>query len=154
SELLEGGRVENESKQRQYLHVITTEAARLTRLINNVLDFARIKRDEKPYHFCRTDIVQVAQETLDTFRPQLEATGFVVEMQTPEGPLDVWGDRDAIGQVLLNLLSNAEKYSLDRKEVRLVITAGKTEVQIVVEDRGRGVPRGCEERIFEQFFRA
>jgi protein-histidine pros-kinase len=88
----------------------------------------------------------VAHETLDTFRPQLEATGFAVAMETPGSPLEVWGDRDAIGQILLNLLSNAEKYSLDRKEVRLVITAGKDHARIAVEDRGRGVPRGCEER--------
>jgi signal transduction histidine kinase len=62
----------------------------------------------------------------------------------------VKGDRDALAQVLVNLLSNAEKYSGDKKEIRVELS----EAGLRVCDRGLGVPKGCEEKIFEQFFRA
>jgi signal transduction histidine kinase len=62
----------------------------------------------------------------------------------------VKGDRDALAQVLVNLLSNAEKYSGDKKDVRVELSAEGLRVC----DRGMGVPRGCERKIFEQFFRA
>jgi signal transduction histidine kinase len=154
SELLVEGRVDDESKRREYLRVIVTEAARLTRLISNVLDFARMERGDKPYRFQRTDIVGVTRETLDAYRPQLEASGFVVELISPAGPIYAWADRDTISQVLLNLLSNAEKYSSDQKKVRVILEGVSGQIRLTVEDRGRGVPPGCEQKIFEQFFRA
>src|ERR1051325_312417 len=67
SELLAEGRVSDLGKQRSYLAIITAEAARLTRLINNVLDFARIERGEKKYNFQRCDLVQLVRETCETF---------------------------------------------------------------------------------------
>jgi hypothetical protein len=73
SELLAEGRVTDRAKQRSYLGIITAETARLTRLINNVLDFARIERGEKKYNFQKCDLVSVVRETAETYRPHLEA---------------------------------------------------------------------------------
>jgi signal transduction histidine kinase len=68
--------------------------------------------------------------------------------------LPVRADRDAVAQVIVNLLSNAEKYSNGTKEVRLELAHnGAPAVELRVLDRGPGVPRECEEKIFEQFFR-
>ena len=64
------------------------------------------------------------------------------------------GDRDALAQVLLNLLANAEKYSGAVKEVEIQVELDSDQIQVKVLDRGVGVPRGCEERIFDQFYRA
>jgi len=157
SELLADGRVFDKEKQRSYLHVITAETARLTRLINNVLDFSRLERGEKKYHFARCDLVGVVRETVETYRPHLEANGFKLECDSPDSPLFVSGDRDALAQIVVNLLSNAEKYSNDRKEVR-VETRQQSQplphVEVRVLDRGLGVPQGSEEKIFEQFYRA
>ena len=181
SELLAEGRVTDTAKQRNYLQVITAEAARLTRLINNVLDFSRLERGEKKYAFTRCDLGAVVTETVETYRPHLEQAGFKLELDTPPAPVFVNGDRDALAQVLVNLLSNAEKYSNGQKEIRVelrlpvarhsnVATAtsapdfggerGGTRhrnvelLEIRVLDRGLGVPAGTEERIFEQFYRA
>jgi len=121
SELLAEGRVTDRAKQRSYLGIITAETARLTRLINNVLDFARIDRGEKKYSFQQCDLVSVARETADTYRPHLEANGFQFACELPDAPVFVNGDRDALAQVIVNLLSNAEKYSDSRKEVALSI---------------------------------
>ena len=121
SELLAEGRVSDRAKQRSYLGIISAETARLTRLINNVLDFARIDRGEKKYNIQKCDLVSVVRETADTYRPHLEASGFQFTCELPELPVFVNGDRDALAQVVVNLLSNAEKYSDTRKEIALSV---------------------------------
>jgi signal transduction histidine kinase len=157
AELLAEGRVADGEKQRSYLHIITAEAGRLTRLINNVLDFARLERGEKKYNFQPCDLTEVVRETAETLRPHLEQTGFTFECEVPALPCPITGDRDALAQVLVNLLSNAEKYSGERKEIRVELHQRSEPlpfVEINVLDRGLGVPRGCEGKIFEQFYRA
>jgi signal transduction histidine kinase len=157
SELLAEGRVSDAAKQRSYLGIITAETARLTRLINNVLDFARIERGEKKYNFQNCDIVALVRETAETFRPHLEANGFRFDCEFPEQPLIVNGDRDALSQVVVNLLSNAEKYSDSHKEVSLRVVQQSSPlpyIEVQILDHGLGVPAGCGEKIFEQFYRA
>ena len=157
SELLAEGRVTDPGKQHSYLRIITAESARLTRLINNVLDFARLERGEKKYNFQVCDVVAIARETTESYRPHLEANGFTLECQLPELPISVNGDRDALAQIVVNLLSNAEKYGGNRKEVAVNITQESSPlpyVQLSVLDRGSGVPSGSEEKIFEKFYRA
>jgi signal transduction histidine kinase len=157
SELLAEGRVSDAAKQRSYLGIITAETARLTRLINNVLDFARIERGEKKYNFQSCNLVEVVRETAETFRPHLEANGFRLECELPATPLLVNGDRDALAQVVVNLLSNAEKYSNSNKIITLQVGQQSSPlpyVEVKVLDRGLGVPEGCSEKIFEQFYRA
>jgi signal transduction histidine kinase len=157
SELLAEGRVKDPGKQHSYLGIITAETARLTRLINNVLDFARMERGEKKYSFQRCDLAQVARETCDTYRPNLEANGFRFECVLPESAIWVNGDRDALAQVVVNLLSNAEKYSDSHKEITVNLAQQERPlpyVEVKVSDRGLGVPAGSAEKIFEQFYRA
>jgi len=157
SELLAEGRVTDPVKQRSYLSIITAETARLSRLINNVLDFARIERGEKKYHFQTCDLNNLLRDTAETYRPHLEANGFQFDCELPDSPLIVNGDRDALAQVIVNLLSNAEKYSNSRKEISVRLeqqTNPLPHVELKVLDRGLGVPDGSEEKIFEQFYRA
>jgi len=155
SELLAEGRVTDPEKQKSYSRIITAEASRLTRLINNVLDFARTDRNEKKYCVEKCDLAALARETALTFRPHLEASGFRFACSVPEEPVLLECDRDAVAQVIVNLLSNAEKYAAERKEVELrVDQADAGHVEVSVLDRGLGVPAGCESKIFEQFYRA
>ncbi len=111
SELLAEGRVADAAKQRSYLQIITAEAARLTRLINNVLDFSRMERGEKKYNFQPCDLAGVVRGIEQAFRPHLEAGGFKFICELPDAPIPVRGDADALSQIIVNLLSNAEKYS-------------------------------------------
>jgi signal transduction histidine kinase len=168
SELLSEGKVADESQRKHFLQIIGSETARLTRLINNVLDFARMERGEKEYKFESCDLKEVVHETVESYRPQLEANGFQVRLALPAEEVLVNGDCDALSQVLVNLLSNAEKYSANGKEITVeLLEAGPLRcadrtpqrgVPAVAElrmlDRGPGVPRGSEEKIFEQFYRA
>jgi signal transduction histidine kinase len=157
SELLAEQRVSDPAKQRSYLQIITAETARLTRLINNVLDFSRMERGEKKYNVRDSDLLDIVHETVETYRPHLENCGFELEYARAPGELPILADTDAIAQVVVNLLSNAEKYSSGEKKI-LVETNRRdgplpcAEVKIL--DRGTGVPRGSEGRIFEKFYRA
>jgi signal transduction histidine kinase len=157
SELLAEGRVTDEAKRRSYLQIITSETARLTRLINNVLDFSRLERGEKNYNFQKCDLAAVVLETVESYRPHLEASGFQLNCDLPDDPVFVQGDRDALAQILVNLLSNAEKYcgSIKKIDVRLESQATPSPlVEVQVLDRGLGIPRSSEGKIFEQFYRA
>ena len=157
SELLADGRVPDAAKQKNYLDIITAEAARLTRLINNVLDFARMESGEKKYQFQPCHLVEVVRSTAETFRPHLEANGFKFDCESPATEIAVRGDADALAQVLVNLLSNAEKYFNGRKEIGLQLALKQSPLpyaEIRVLDRGSGVPRGSEEKVFEKFYRA
>jgi signal transduction histidine kinase len=157
AELLAEGRVTEPEKRRSYLAIITAETARLTRLINNVLDFSRMERGEKKYKFERCDLRELARETAETYRPHLETNGFKFDCRLPDGPIAVNGDRDALAQVLVNLFSNAEKYSDSHKEIVLDLARQEQplpHVEVKVLDRGLGVPKGSEEKIFEKFYRA
>ena len=187
SELLAEGRVTDQAKQRSYLNIITAEAARLTRLINNVLDFSRMERGEKKYNFQPCDLVEVVRAAAQTFRPHLEAGGFKFDCVLPDASISVHGDADALSQIIVNLLSNAEKYSNgpastpsprpsgeragargtesgegeerfnNRREITLQLARRESPLphaEVKVLDRGLGVPRGSEEKVFEKFYRA
>lgn len=153
SELLAEGRVSDEQKRRSYLQIIASESARLTRLINNVLDFARMERGEEKYRFQSCDILHVVRETVDSYRAHLESAGFYLDCKQPEMPAFARVDRDAIAQVTLNLLSNAEKYSNDQKVILVEVEKAGRWIQLRVTDHGIGVPESLREKIFEQFFR-
>lgn len=153
SELLAEGRVSDEQKQRSYLQIIASESARLTRLINNVLDFARMERGEEKYRFESCDISEVVRETVGSYRAHLESAGFSLQCKLPGTPAMARVDRDAIAQVTLNLLSNAEKYSNEQKVILVEVEEVDRWIQLRVTDHGTGVPESLREKIFEQFFR-
>ena len=157
SELLAEQRIADPAKQTSYLQIITAETARLTRLINNVLDFSRMERGEKKYNFRDADLVNIVRETVETYRPHLENCGFELEFTSSVGALPIHADTDAIAQVIVNLISNAEKYSDGEKKI--LIEASRRDgplpcAEVKILDHGPGVPRGSEEKIFEKFYRA
>ena len=157
SELLAEGRVADQSKQHSYLQIITAEAGRLTRLINNVLDFSRMESGEKKYNFQTCDLNSIVRSATETFRPHLEAGGFQFVCELPAAQIPLRGDPDALSQIIVNLLSNAEKYSNGGKEISLELAQKQSPLphaEVRVLDRGPGVPRGSEEKIFEKFYRA
>jgi signal transduction histidine kinase len=157
SELLAEQRVSDAAKQRSYLNIITAEAGRLTRLINNVLDFSRMERGEKKYNFQPCDLTDIVRAAAETLRPHLEAGGFKFNCELPETKIPIRGDGDALSQVIVNLLSNAEKYSNGGKEITVQAAQKQSPLpyaEITVLDRGAGIPRGSEEKIFEKFYRA
>ncbi|HET6408530.1 MAG TPA: ATP-binding protein [Chthoniobacteraceae bacterium] len=154
AELMLGGREETKAKSPQYLRIIMVEAERLTRLINNVLDFAKLERRQKRFDKKPLDLHAMIERIWESNELHLRESGFTTRWQAAAPPYPVIGDEDALAQILVNLLSNAEKYSGDQKEVDLQTYFDDRHVCIAVLDRGHGVPAGEERKIFEAFYRA
>ncbi|MCB1229656.1 MAG: HAMP domain-containing histidine kinase [Verrucomicrobiae bacterium] len=147
----------NETKRLEYSGIISRESARLSRLINNLLDFSRMERGEKRYQMEPIAIRPFIEETLDTCRHQIESDGFHLTVDCPEnsgGVPRVIGDRDALAQVMLNLISNAEKYGGDAREIRVELLCDGDSAEVAVLDRGPGISRKQAEKVFEKFYRA
>lgn len=145
-----------DEKRRSYAAIINNESGRLTRLINNVLDFARLDRGDARLPLTRLDLAAVVRDIWATHQPQLATAGFKTELELPEQPVWINGNRDGITQILVNLLSNAEKFSREPRDLRIELGAGREPgaVELRVLDRGCGVPAEARERIFDQFYRA
>ena len=153
AEMMLGGRTDPE-RRTQYLRIILVEAERLTRLINNVLDFARLDRNRAPHPQSRLDFHELVSGLWERQELHLQENGFQTRWQAEPGPYWIMGDADALSQILINLLSNAEKYSGPQKEIELHTNLDGNWVCANVMDRGGGVPPGEEGRIFEPFYRA
>jgi signal transduction histidine kinase len=153
AEMMQSGNAVEE-KRPQYLRIIVAEAERLTRLINNVLDFARLERKQKRYDFHPLDLHEVLARTWEGHELHLREQGFATRWKAAPPPYPIRGDDDALAQILVNLLSNAEKYSTGRKEIEMHSYLTKDSAHVSVLDRGSGVPAGEETKIFEAFYRA
>ena len=154
AELLRLGRVQTPEKVREYGEYIERESRRLSRLIENILDFARIESGRKTYSFAPVDVARVVEATLQSFEPHLAHSGFTCALRAPAEPLPpVRADADALGQAIHNLLDNAVKFSGEARaiEVRLALEDG--EIVVAVADRGIGIAREEQARIFERFHR-
>src|SRR5688572_29200015 len=146
------GRVEKPEKVRQYGEYIEAESRRLTQLINNILDFSKIESAEKKYHYCRTDVVELVEQTVRGFEMPLREQGLSIAFHGSPVPL-LQLDKDAIAQVLVNLLDNAVKYSNGRKDIDVCVEAVGSEVRIAVRDHGIGIPAAEQKKIYEKFYR-
>jgi signal transduction histidine kinase len=154
AELLHERRVSDPAKTADYLRIIRLEAERLTRLINNVLDFARLERNQKHYTRSLIDLHPEIERLWQAQSEHLRAQGFATRSEIAPGPWWALVDPDAIVQVIVNLLSNAEKYSIEKKEIEFHAALEARDIRISILDRGAGVPVGEEKKIFESFYRA
>jgi signal transduction histidine kinase len=154
AELLRLGRVQSQDKVQEYGEYIEAESRRLSRLIDNILDFARIESGRKDYHFVLADLREVVASTLGTFEAHLRHSGFRVAFEGMDEPLPkVSIDPDAIGQALHNLLDNAVKFSGDSKEIEVRVARDGDFLVLSVRDHGIGIPRGEQQKIFDRFHR-
>lgn len=152
ADLLAQGRVRDEAKRVAYLETIGHETQRLARLVGNVLDFSRLEQGKKKYERVEFGLAAELHRLAQVHGPRLAEAGLVLRVDAPE-VLPVATDRDAVEQIVLNLLDNACKYAADGGEV--LLSAKKTEsgISVAVADRGPGVPAEQRERIFEKFHR-
>jgi signal transduction histidine kinase len=157
AETLELDRVPDAATRREYYRVMTQESERLSRLIENVLDFSRIEGGRRVYARQPTALEPLIRETLEAFTYPLTQQGFKVDVDVAADLPEVAMDGEAIGQALGNLIDNAIKYAGDRKAIRIEAradgAAGAAAVALTVADEGIGIPPGEQERIFEKFYR-
>ncbi len=154
AETLEMGRVPGPEKAVEYHRIINKESQRLTQLINNILDFSRIEAGRKEYRFGPVDLREVVNDVLEAYRFQIEQRGFRLETDIEAELPPLEADKEALEQALLNLVNNALKYSPDEKCLRLEGRRDGDQVRLAVTDRGIGVAKGEQKKIFEKFYRS
>lgn len=156
AEMLEDDVVADEPRRREYYRTISAESERLSRLINNVLELARIERKPATLALSLGELGPVVREALDVLRPHVEREGFDLELAVKEPLPSVQFEADAVRQILFNLIENALKYSREASERRISVSvsAGRIgRVLLEVRDRGPGVQEAHLRQIFEPFYR-
>jgi signal transduction histidine kinase len=147
-------RKSDEQKSTEYLDTIIHESERLTRLLNNVLDFSRIEQGQKTYQLLPTVLSDVVNSAARIMEYPLARQGFRLRVSVPDAMPTAYADRDAVEQAILNLLTNAMKYSGKSRDIDLQLLAENGSALIQVADRGVGISETERERIFERFYRA
>ena len=152
--------------QRDALGRVRRAQTRLLTLINDILNYAKLEGGRVEYDVQVVDVCEVVAEVTPLIDPQMASKGLVLELQLSDAPCLVWADREKLGQVLVNLLSNAAKFTDARHPVtgapgRVTVHLGTRRdgggdsapdaVFLCVADTGRGIPRDKQDAIFEPF---
>jgi signal transduction histidine kinase len=138
----------------KYLAVIDGECRRLSKLVDNVLDFSRIEQGKRQYRMQAADLVALVQETLDAMRYQFDINGFTSELIHRCTSCRVLIDAQAIQDAIINLLSNAIKYSGDARHISVEISRDEFSGRIAVRDYGNGIDPEDMPNLFEPFYRS
>jgi two-component system sensor histidine kinase SenX3 len=131
---------------------VHTEAFRISRIIDDLLDLSRIEAEEAPP---REPVLVnlIMAEAVERMRAAADQRDVKIELEEPTPPVTVLGDRRQLVSALYNLLENAVKFSYDGSSVRFAGRVADGQVHLDVEDHGVGIPARDLDRIFERFYR-
>ncbi|MHC4754729.1 MAG: sensor histidine kinase [Planctomycetota bacterium] len=154
AEMLEKDWVTSKEKVNDYYKGLRQESERLTRLIENVLDFSRIQRGKKQFAFTAGNINACLKSVIEMMSPYAAQHGFSITTDLAEIDQTAF-DSDAVTQIVVNLLDNAVKYAgqTDDKTITVRTAIQGKFITIEVEDHGPGIPHRHRKKIFEQFYR-
>lgn len=152
-DLIYSGRIRDPERMREYGGLIKTESDRLTTLINNVLELSRLERGIRRYRLEEGFLCAAVADTVEVFRHSAEADGCTIEVELPSPPIRTRFDESALRQALLNLLSNAAKYSGKSRRIEVAVKRDEAEAIIEVRDFGAGIARSEQRHIFTAFHR-
>jgi two-component system phosphate regulon sensor histidine kinase PhoR len=153
AETLELNRI-TEEKKKEYYGVISKETARLSGIVNRILDFSRITSNKKMYDFRPVQLNDLAGEIIESYSFHLKDKGFTWNLSKDDSIETIMGDREAIGEAIINLLDNAIKYSREQKCISMKTGKDKRYSFVEVRDHGIGIAKNHQAEIFEQFYRA
>jgi signal transduction histidine kinase len=153
AEMLQSGSVPSEERRLRYYDLLVEQATRLSSLVTNVLDLARIEEGRQEFRFEAVDPGELVRELVDATRQRVRHEGFVVEARLQEPLPAVRADRVALTQALSNLLDNAIRYSGESKRIDLLASADDTHLILAVADQGVGIPAEERGKVFDRFFR-
>jgi signal transduction histidine kinase len=156
-DLLMSGMIHDEAKRQEYLNTLATESDRLHRLIDNVLDFAKLEKRAKNGDMKPVPVGELIDQLRRTWMDRVAADGKeLVVISTLPAETEVLTDPVMVYQIVGNLIDNARKYTRDAEDKRIWLWAkpgGPGRVIFEVEDRGPGVPPGERKAIFKPFRR-
>jgi signal transduction histidine kinase len=147
------GRPADPAARAEYLDTIISESERLTRLLNNVLDFSKLERGAARYQFRPVYLQDVLAAAARAVSYPLAQQGFELQTAIDQSLRPVRADADAMQQAVLNLLSNAIKYSGEARWIGLGLRAENGHAVVEVHDHGLGIPAREHRRIFDKFYR-
>jgi signal transduction histidine kinase len=153
AETLELGRVRNAERAQEYYRVINGEARKLTRLIENILDFSKMEAGLRPYRVAPADLRDITRQVLEKMSSQLNQGQFRVHATYDPALPRVQADSDAVEQALENVLTNAIKYSGEARDIDVHVGRRNGHVYVSVTDHGIGISRREQKKIFRKFYR-
>jgi len=153
AETLQMGRCSDDETRNEYLGTIVNECQRLSRLVDGVLLFSKMEQGKKVYRFRSTQAADAVYAAARAMEYPLAQQGFHLHLAIDEGLPPLQADRDALEQAVLNLLSNAMKFSGDARDIELELCRREDAIVIRVTDHGIGIAPDEHSRIFEKFYR-
>ena len=152
---LRGPAADDPPAQQRFLGIMGEQAARMNRLIDDLLSLSRIELIEHQPPSSTVDLHSLVTRLVAAFEPRLKERSVKLDVRMPDDVPAVIGDADQLMQVLQNLLDNAVKYGRERGTVRLeiAVAAGRPGVTMTVADQGAGIPREHLPRLTERFYR-
>lgn len=154
SETLLDDRVDDDEERKVCLQTIDREAERLARLIDRVLDYSRIQKQQRGFVFTSGSMDDVIEEAVGLFHEYHKDPVREIEVNRVQRTSNIKMDRGAMVELMLNLLSNAAKYSPPDRKIVINIRESIDEITVEVVDAGAGIRKRDQRRIFEQFYRA
>jgi signal transduction histidine kinase len=139
---------------REDLEIVEKEIARLTRLVNDLLDLARIESRRIELNITETSAHEIVQTAVEQVSGLAEAQCHSIRTSIPKDLPALRVDKDRIIQVIINLLSNSIKYSPERGEIAIKAEHVENGLAILVADNGYGIPLWAQKKIFDKFFQA
>lgn len=140
-------------KRHRYYEAQTRATERLYRLVESLLDFARMEAGRRPYRFEPLDAGTLARDVTEEFRREAAGADFAIACSVEPGAIAVAADREALSRALWNLLDNAVKYSGASRAIEVEVTRRNGLALIGVRDHGIGIPAPEMKRIFHKFVR-
>jgi signal transduction histidine kinase len=153
SEMLQRNRIQSEEKKKTYYKSITSESERLSRLVENLLDFTKIEANIKQYKFEKTDITRLMNNVVSLFKEHFIDQEFIFNCDISDHLPFIHADKDSISRAVLNLLDNAMKYSKKTPEISLSAKSRGKNILIEVSDNGIGIKAEEQKKVFEKFYR-
>jgi signal transduction histidine kinase len=149
-----------DQRAREYVQIIEGESERLQRMVDTILDSAKIDAGGEQYNMRPLHCAALLRDVIRTMKYQLNKEGFRVELAfartarvKPANAYRIHADPDAVREAVLNLMTNAMKYSGESKRIRVSLNRTAHDIRCCVEDRGLGIPAGALHHLFEKFFR-
>ena len=153
AEMLQSGRVPSENRRQEYYDVLVEQSERLTLLIDNILDFAKIEEGRKKFDFQTVDIGLLLKEIVSVIQDQVRHKDFVIQVEMGKPLPAIKADKESITQAITNLIDNAIKYSGDAKNIIVRAFVEDQYLIITVKDFGIGIRKEEIDKVFERFYR-